>query len=110
MGGTISLFTFTTVLVVIEAWGLSSRTIAEFKSATTTDHSPVIDYLVADSKSGSWNSATAFFTTFMNAIADSMLVHRCYSVWNSNKYVLYPLAFIAFILNGLLCFIGSLNL
>ncbi|KAG7094285.1 hypothetical protein E1B28_007889 [Marasmius oreades] len=36
----------------------------------------------------------------MNATAESMLIHRCYCAWGSNKYVLYPLAFAAFVLNG----------
>ncbi|KAL0580845.1 hypothetical protein V5O48_001137 [Marasmius crinis-equi] len=39
-----------------------------------------------------------------------MLIHRCYIIWNSNKPMLFVLAFITFSINGIVTSIYSLNL
>ncbi|KAJ8079709.1 hypothetical protein PM082_016530 [Marasmius tenuissimus] len=44
----------------------------------------------------------ALTSTIMNALADIMLIHRCYIVWGSKKILLNPLGLAAFVLNCLL--------
>ncbi|KAG7094290.1 hypothetical protein E1B28_007893 [Marasmius oreades] len=47
-----------------------------------------------------WTSTTNLTSCLMNVIANSTLIHRCYIICNSRRALLYPLALIAFVLNG----------
>ncbi|KAF9269138.1 hypothetical protein L218DRAFT_994054 [Marasmius fiardii PR-910] len=100
MGWTISLFGLATLYTVTYIWGMSWQAAIEFSAATTKDYKYFLKYLSADNGKTAWISISIFTSCIMNVIADSMLIHRCYTIWQS-KIILYLLAVIAVILNGI---------
>ncbi|KAG7092834.1 hypothetical protein E1B28_009149 [Marasmius oreades] len=86
----------------MQTWGQSRNAVAEFRSATSTEsgNTPSFKNIHNDDGMLAWNSTLSMISCLMNAVADSMLIHRCYVIWNSNVFVLYPLIFATVILNG----------
>ncbi|KAJ8073050.1 hypothetical protein PM082_019918 [Marasmius tenuissimus] len=100
--GNVSLFVLATLFTGTEAWGLTRQAVIEFDAAKTKDYNRFLQYRIKDDLKTTWVGVLNICSPVMNAIADWMLIHRCYIVWNMNKFVLYPLALIAIVLNGLM--------
>ncbi|KAF9264508.1 hypothetical protein L218DRAFT_224995 [Marasmius fiardii PR-910] len=102
MGWTISLFVLATIYTATYIWGISRQAALDFSTATTKDYETFFKYLLigVDKKKSAWIWTCVFTSSIMNAIADSMLIHRCYTIWQS-KFILYVLAFVAVVLNGI---------
>ncbi|KAG7087650.1 hypothetical protein E1B28_013597 [Marasmius oreades] len=97
---TITLFVLATIYIVNNTCGFARQATIEFNAATTKDYTPFIQYLSGDVPKSVWFSIGIFVPCFMNAIADWMLIHRCYMIWKS-KILVYLLAFVAFVLNAI---------
>ncbi|KAG7096209.1 hypothetical protein E1B28_003660 [Marasmius oreades] len=102
--GNIALFVLATIFTSVYTWGLSQQAFIGFHAATTKDYTLLIKYLNKDDTEAAWGGTTNLISTLMNnlsSIADTMLIHRCYLIFNSNKLVLFPLVVAACILNGI---------
>ncbi|KAK1228272.1 hypothetical protein PQX77_008687 [Marasmius sp. AFHP31] len=97
---TIALLVLITVYTGLSAWEYSRETSVQFGAASTKDYGPFVTFLLEDVGKVAWSAIASMTSNFMNVIADTMLIHRCYVIWNSNKLVLYPLVFVAFVVNG----------
>ncbi|KAK1234070.1 hypothetical protein PQX77_002736 [Marasmius sp. AFHP31] len=99
---TISLFAFASLYVVMEVLGLIRQSLLLYRASSTRELEPLVNYLQNTSRE---TVATVFIanlvSTFMNAIADLMLVHRCYVLWGSNKFLLGAIMTVVLALNGI---------
>ncbi|KAF9255176.1 hypothetical protein L218DRAFT_1081974 [Marasmius fiardii PR-910] len=101
MGWTMSLFVLATLYTATYVWGISQQAMIYFNATTTKNYVPLFKYLIGpDEGEIVWFTITIFTGYLMNAIADSMLIHRCYIIWQS-RIIMYLLASIAIILNGI---------
>ncbi|KAJ8083474.1 hypothetical protein PM082_009348 [Marasmius tenuissimus] len=98
---TVALFVLGTIFVVLEVWGYSLQASILFSGAADKNYPLAFKYLTQDDRKTAWNSAASIISTLMNSIADAMLIHRCYVIWNSNKLILYPLALVTIVLNSI---------
>ncbi|KAF9265057.1 hypothetical protein L218DRAFT_986620 [Marasmius fiardii PR-910] len=114
MGWSINLFVLSTLFVAMHTRGTSREMMIEVEAAATKNYTPFLKYLRFDEGNISSlhpdslvrsSSITDFVACIMNAIADSMLIHRCCVVWQS-KIMMYFLAFLAVVLNGI--YLGSI--
>ncbi|KAG7087923.1 hypothetical protein E1B28_011970 [Marasmius oreades] len=108
--GTIALFTLATIYTAIYTCEIFQEASLQFHAAATKDYTSILQYLTGDDVKTALFGITSITSTLMNSIADTMLIHRCYLIFNSDKFVLFPLAFTACILNGidLGCIIASI--
>ncbi|KAK1223918.1 hypothetical protein PQX77_013197 [Marasmius sp. AFHP31] len=96
---TIALFALATLFVSAEAFGLTRQSIVYFRALKARDYEPLNEYLLQDDGRTTWVAMISFSFSFMNAIADVMLIHRAYILWESNRIMLYALALPAFAIN-----------
>ncbi|KAJ8073286.1 hypothetical protein PM082_020158 [Marasmius tenuissimus] len=101
LGWVVSLFLLASTTVVFHTVFHIHDSLIGFAAAKTNDYEPFIDYLNGDKV-----NYADFVTENLNAIvinifAESMLIHRCYIIWNSNKFVAIPLIFISFAMNAI---------
>lgn len=110
-GCSVALFVLATISVAVNTWGISQQALLCFHAATTKDYLPLIKYLVGQNGEFPYVLTTNIVSNLMNSIADVMLVHRCYVLFSYKKFILYPLASAAVVLNGLLlaCTVGLVN-
>ncbi|KAJ8085439.1 hypothetical protein PM082_004255 [Marasmius tenuissimus] len=103
---TVVLFTLNTIFVTFNAVGLIHQTIIMYEAVKTREWEPLLNYLADNDTIGiMWYVALDVAIVGMNVIADWMLIHRCYVIWESRKMIAYPLAIISVIINGLM--VGS---
>ncbi|KAF9264573.1 hypothetical protein L218DRAFT_900391 [Marasmius fiardii PR-910] len=101
MGWTISLFVLGTLYTTTYVWGASRQAKIYFDAATTKDYTILLEYLIGtEERHSAWFAIINLVGGLMNIIADWMLIHRCYTIWQS-KIILYILAFIAVVLDGI---------
>ncbi|KAK1224367.1 hypothetical protein PQX77_012728 [Marasmius sp. AFHP31] len=98
---TILLFATASVYVALDILGTTRQAVIEFHAAKTQDFNPLIKYLYQDTLKTVWAATTSFAAMFMNALADVMLIHRCYVLWGFSKIVLFTLGSVGIILNGI---------
>ncbi|KAK1217926.1 hypothetical protein PQX77_019401 [Marasmius sp. AFHP31] len=72
-----------------------------FRASKTRELEPVVKYLRDDDIATAWVTVVGLTAALMNVIADIMLIHRCYIVWESSRILLYSLSSAASILNGI---------
>ncbi|KAK1219997.1 hypothetical protein PQX77_017259 [Marasmius sp. AFHP31] len=99
---TVSLFALNTVGVAVNSLGYIHQAIVEFEALKAEDWDGLRQYLRRDTTKTVWIMMANAVIILMNAIADCMLIHRCYVVWASRKVVLLPLAALSFAINGTL--------
>ncbi|KAL0060698.1 hypothetical protein AAF712_012521 [Marasmius tenuissimus] len=102
---TVVLFTLNTIFVTFNAVGLIHQTIIMYEAVKTREWEPLLNYLADNDTIGIMCVALDVAIVGMNVIADWMLIHRCYVIWESRKMIAYPLAIISVIINGLM--VGS---
>ncbi|KAG7086144.1 hypothetical protein E1B28_002103 [Marasmius oreades] len=120
-GGNIVLFILATIYTSVDAWGISRQAFIDFHAATTKDYTLLIPYLNGDNQKAAWGATRNIISTLMkyahldhyclmwspadinnlSSIADTMLIYRCYLIFNSNKLVLFLLVLAASVLNGI---------
>ncbi|KAJ8079607.1 hypothetical protein PM082_011194 [Marasmius tenuissimus] len=98
---TISLFALATIYVGTNVWGYTRQATIYFEATKTRSYDPLLRYLHGDVGKSALFGTVSLNVAFMNIIADWMLIHRCYVIWESNKVALYSFSSIAIILNGL---------
>ncbi|KAK1228016.1 hypothetical protein PQX77_008958 [Marasmius sp. AFHP31] len=105
----VSLFALGTVYFVSTMIGVARQTVIGFRATKSRDLEPLWRYVQHDTGANACVTMAALTSAIMNALADIMLIHRCYIVWGSKKVLLYPLSFSAFVLNctDLLAFPGQ---
>ncbi|KAF9254791.1 hypothetical protein L218DRAFT_832757, partial [Marasmius fiardii PR-910] len=97
---TIALFTLATLYTAVQTWGTCRQTLLAFNAATAKDYTSYIQYPHGDDRKTACEYVKTLILNFhCSSIADTMLIHRCYIIFNSNKFILYPLISVAFILN-----------
>ncbi|KAL0058065.1 hypothetical protein AAF712_015279, partial [Marasmius tenuissimus] len=96
---TVSLFALNTVGVAVNSLGYIHQAIVEFEALRDEDWNGLRQYLRRDTTKTVWIMMANAVIILMNAIADCMLIHRCYVVWESRKIVLLPLAALSFAIN-----------
>ncbi|KAG7094136.1 hypothetical protein E1B28_007748 [Marasmius oreades] len=100
-GCSIALFVLATIYTAVKTWGALQQALNGFRAVKTKDYLPFVQYLEGNDGEAAWVGTSDMISTLMNSIADTMLIHRCYVLFNYNKFILFPLAFIAFVLNGI---------
>ncbi|KAK1234427.1 hypothetical protein PQX77_002367 [Marasmius sp. AFHP31] len=98
---TVSLSALGSLCVASQAYDFTRQAIIEFRAAKTQDLEPLENYLNHDKGQTISISIMSGAFTVMNALADLMLIHRCYILWGSNKVILYLLGGAAIVLNGI---------
>ncbi|KAJ8092875.1 hypothetical protein PM082_023508 [Marasmius tenuissimus] len=101
LGGTIALFLLGTLFVSAYLWTSILSTVIFYKAVKAQDLTPMLEYLRHNVQKTATGGIMNLVYDLMNALADLMLIHRCYIIWDSNKFVLYLLAFLSFVLNGI---------
>ncbi|KAK1223920.1 hypothetical protein PQX77_013199 [Marasmius sp. AFHP31] len=98
---TITLFVLATLTVASKAFGLTRQSVIHFRALRTRDFGPVVKYLAHDNAKFASAISGNISSTFMAALADLMLIHRCYVIWGSSKIMMYTLAFMAVTIHGI---------
>ncbi|KAJ8085606.1 hypothetical protein PM082_004424 [Marasmius tenuissimus] len=101
LGCTISLFVLATAFVISTGWSAIRQTIICYDAIKTNNYIPLLEYLKGDSLKATLFAVPNIVFALMNALADVMLIHRCYIVWGSKMFMLYLFVLIAFIINTL---------
>ncbi|ESK84951.1 hypothetical protein Moror_9233 [Moniliophthora roreri MCA 2997] len=78
------------------AMGFVRQAVIYFSGVKTLNYEPVAQYFANDRWKIVAQSFQNFTSIFANLVADLMLIHRCYIVWNSRKEVALPLLFLSF--------------
>ncbi|KAF9260920.1 hypothetical protein L218DRAFT_871334 [Marasmius fiardii PR-910] len=96
-GCTIALFILATIYTAVDTWGICQQTLLAFNAATAKDYTPYLQY----GHGGNGKTACMYVKTVIIPYShiESFQIHRCYIIFNSHKFILYPLISIAFILN-----------
>ncbi|KAJ8077910.1 hypothetical protein PM082_002351 [Marasmius tenuissimus] len=98
---TVSLFVLATMYVASSTTGYAKQATVNFRASRTRNYGPLVKFLGRNTWKTVWATMSGFSNMSMNAIADIMLVHRCYVLWGSNKILLCFLASVAVVINGL---------
>ncbi|KAK7473118.1 hypothetical protein VKT23_001219 [Stygiomarasmius scandens] len=85
---TTTLFFITTFGAIINAASGIMDTVIMYTAVRTQDFQPFIEYSTHDNTQTAILGITYTFLIVANVIADSVLIHRCYLVWGSRKWVL----------------------
>ncbi|KAJ8085437.1 hypothetical protein PM082_004253 [Marasmius tenuissimus] len=99
---TVTLFVLNTIHVVFHSTATAYQAVKDFEAAKTKDWDEFMKYLNGTELKSATVIGSDLTAFLMNVIADCMLIHRCYVVWESRKSILYPLAFLSVAVNGLL--------
>ncbi|KAJ8077838.1 hypothetical protein PM082_002278 [Marasmius tenuissimus] len=109
---TIILFALASFYAVSEAYGLTLSAIIRFRALKTDDYAPLATYIDRDERGLAWVSMINITSSLMNVVADVMLIHRCWILWDCNKRVLVSLVIPAIVLNvlwlatGIMCIVA----
>ncbi|ESK86187.1 hypothetical protein Moror_16692 [Moniliophthora roreri MCA 2997] len=100
LGWTISLFTMATVIVIFETIGLLRQSLMAFWTVKSEDYRELIQYLSNDNLKTASSAILLIAAVLINATADSMLIHRCYIIWGSQKRIGIPLVLGCFVVHS----------
>ncbi|KAJ8079717.1 hypothetical protein PM082_016538 [Marasmius tenuissimus] len=109
-GWTIALFVFATIRIIIDAWSTPRQSIIEFRAATTKDYQPLLQYWRHDRMKTIHVAILTIVPVLLNFTAEMMLIHRCYTIWNSMKRVGISLFVFSILLNGAGLTAASMNI
>ncbi|KAL0564679.1 hypothetical protein V5O48_017363 [Marasmius crinis-equi] len=98
---TVSLFVLSSIYVGVFWWMYVNQAIVYFTAAKTNALDRFVQYLTDDkARTGAWTTL-AVTSALVNILAEAMLIHRCFHIWNSSKVTLILLASISLVLNGI---------
>ncbi|KAK1234453.1 hypothetical protein PQX77_002346, partial [Marasmius sp. AFHP31] len=86
------------LFVASNAYGMARQTVMFFEVAKTRDLEPLASSKHSHDLILLTRTASLLYP-LMNILADIMLVHRCYLLWGSRRFILYALGGTAFVLN-----------
>ncbi|KAG7098091.1 hypothetical protein E1B28_000065 [Marasmius oreades] len=98
---TITLFALMTILVIIQAWSLIRQSIIDFDAAKSKDYLPLIWYNAHDMVKVAHFTILNVLPVLQNFITDTMLIHRCYVIWNSRQQIGIPLILVSAVINAI---------
>ncbi|ESK85748.1 hypothetical protein Moror_2457 [Moniliophthora roreri MCA 2997] len=101
LGWTISLFILATMLNALETCGYIRQAAVDFDAAKTRQYDKVVQYLGGDTFKTVWLVLSEILSLVISAVADSMLAHRCYIIWGSQKRIIIPTITILVVLNAI---------
>ncbi|EEB93211.1 hypothetical protein MPER_08165, partial [Moniliophthora perniciosa FA553] len=99
LGWTVSLFTMATTIVVFETIGLLRQSLMAFWTVKSGDYRELVQYLSNDDLKTASSAILTIAAALLNATADSMLIHRCYIIWGSQKRIGIPLVLGCFVVH-----------
>ncbi|THU81271.1 hypothetical protein K435DRAFT_972404 [Dendrothele bispora CBS 962.96] len=100
--GSVTLFVLGTIRNVAEAWLIARQAVMYHKAARTGVTDELVGYLVnGDTIQVVQVAILDILQIALNVTADSMLIHRCYVIWGSQKRIGLPLIILSFMINGL---------
>ncbi|KAL0061355.1 hypothetical protein AAF712_011813 [Marasmius tenuissimus] len=133
-GWTIALFVLATIRIIIDAWSTPRQSIIEFRAATTKDYQPLLQYwrhdrmktihvwvsigifhanvhLIKSKRDSDHRSGAPQISRYaVSFTAEMMVIHRCYTIWNSMKRVGISLFVFSILLNGAGLTAASMNI
>uniref|UniRef100_A0A0W0FWL0 Uncharacterized protein n=1 Tax=Moniliophthora roreri TaxID=221103 RepID=A0A0W0FWL0_MONRR len=92
MSFTITLFTLTSAFNIVETFFYARQATLEFTFTKNQDWASFLGYLEHDNV-GTILAYTALPLCLV-ITADLMLLHRCYIIWGSSKWIAFPLIFV----------------
>uniref|UniRef100_A0A0W0F5F8 Uncharacterized protein n=1 Tax=Moniliophthora roreri TaxID=221103 RepID=A0A0W0F5F8_MONRR len=93
---TIALFILTSALIVLETFGYAYETTLLFKFTKNQDWASFLAYLYHNEAITIISGFEQILQLCLVTIADLMLLHRCYVIWGSSKWIVFPFVFIMF--------------
>ncbi|ESK89760.1 hypothetical protein Moror_16843 [Moniliophthora roreri MCA 2997] len=88
---TIALFFLATLVVIGETIYRSIGAYITFNAVQTKNFKALKHYLRHDPRKTTGMALTNICAVLLNAVADYILIHRCYVIWGSRKRILIPL-------------------
>ncbi|KAL0578359.1 hypothetical protein V5O48_003637 [Marasmius crinis-equi] len=96
---TILLFLVGTINVIFYTHAMTRQTVIYFTALKTDDDTELSNYLRGDTISTADDAIYSLLAVIANIIADVMLVHRCYIIWDGKKRIGIPLVLLASVTN-----------
>ncbi|ESK87371.1 hypothetical protein Moror_11705 [Moniliophthora roreri MCA 2997] len=91
---TIALFTLTSAYVIVETFGYAYQATLEFTFTKNQDWASFLAYLYYDKAMTIVVGFYQILSLCLVTMADLMLLHRCYVIWGSSKWIAFPFIFI----------------
>uniref|UniRef100_A0A0W0FSY0 Integral membrane protein n=1 Tax=Moniliophthora roreri TaxID=221103 RepID=A0A0W0FSY0_MONRR len=98
---TITLFTLSTILVMVYTRFYIVDSIVRFNAVKTQDYDQLVNFLTYDVGKTASTFLEYLLPVLLNITADIMLIHRCYLIWGSKKRVGLPLIVASVLTNAL---------
>ncbi|ESK84574.1 hypothetical protein Moror_6097 [Moniliophthora roreri MCA 2997] len=93
---TIALFILTSALIVLETFSYAYETTLLFKFTKNQDWASFLAYLYHNEAITIISGFEQILQLCLVTIADLMLLHHCYVIWGSSKWIVFPFVFIMF--------------
>ncbi|KAF9264062.1 hypothetical protein L218DRAFT_987124 [Marasmius fiardii PR-910] len=87
---TLVLFLLATAITILQTQLVVREALINFAAVKTRDTSSFEQYQVDDRLSGAVSSASFYITNIANMVADCILIHRCYTIWQNKKQIAIP--------------------
>ncbi|KAF9258327.1 hypothetical protein L218DRAFT_990613 [Marasmius fiardii PR-910] len=97
---TILLFFLCTLNNIVETWYRVRQAIKIYTGEHTKDYPPLLAYAQHDTIKTVQRGFLMILPIAANLVAETMLIHRCYKVWFSNKWMAMILIFLSLALNS----------
>ncbi|ESK85683.1 hypothetical protein Moror_9910 [Moniliophthora roreri MCA 2997] len=94
------LFTLTSAYNVVATFIYAKQATREFTFTKNQDWAAFLAYLEHDNVKTTLAGFEEFLPLFLVTVADLMLLHRCYVMWNSSKQIAFPMIFLMASLAG----------
>ncbi|KAI3605484.1 hypothetical protein WG66_005970 [Moniliophthora roreri] len=88
---TIILFVLTTAANVVQAYHQVRQASIDFDAAKTREYHRLVQYLAKDTFKTAYIVLLQVLPLLIVITADTMLIHRCYTIWGCRKRVVLPL-------------------
>uniref|UniRef100_A0A0W0EYN0 Uncharacterized protein n=1 Tax=Moniliophthora roreri TaxID=221103 RepID=A0A0W0EYN0_MONRR len=91
---TIALFTLTSGYIILETFNAAYQVILEFTFTKNQNWASFLAYLLHDNAKTITSVFDYILPLCLVTMADLMLLHRCYVIWGSSKWIVFPFIFI----------------
>uniref|UniRef100_A0A0W0FBF1 Uncharacterized protein n=1 Tax=Moniliophthora roreri TaxID=221103 RepID=A0A0W0FBF1_MONRR len=91
LGWTVTLFVLASVTNAFQGWMMIQQQIIYFEAGRTRDYSKLVEYLFGETLKTVPNTFVNIGANVINLVADTMLIHRCWIIWDSRKRIVLPL-------------------
>ncbi|ESK87507.1 hypothetical protein Moror_2057 [Moniliophthora roreri MCA 2997] len=90
---TIVLFTLTSALIVVKTFGYAYQATLMFTFTKNQDWASFLAYLHHDNAITIMTGFEQILPLCLVTMVDLMLLHRCYVIWGSSKWIVFPFIF-----------------